>query len=85
MSIIELAKWNFEGLNEIDHPMMCIALQAFAQAVIEDYKAGLVPVAWMHIKDVEYIGRSTGISTFRFKPDIEFNYALYALPSGETK
>ena len=57
-------------------------LKSFAQAVIEDYKASLVPVAYMYQHD------ETGRTTFR-EPENRmlerrwFEIPLYAL--GETK
>ena len=51
-------------------------LQAFAQAVIENYKAGLVPVAYArngHLFFEEQIA------------DESLYIKLYELPSGETK
>ena len=50
-------------------------LQAFAQAVIEDYKAGLVPVAWSSPNDFH----------ISYKATENYYIPLYALPSGETK
>ena len=86
MNIIELAKWNFEGLNEIDNPMMCAALPAFAQAVIEDYKASLVPVAWYKPNGNYYDGFILGATKLLKHVDSdEYTIELFALPSGETK
>jgi hypothetical protein len=49
MNIIELAEEYFEGLDEVCHPLMCKSIEAFATAIakqaVEEYKAGLVPVA----------------------------------------
>lgn len=51
-------------------------LQAFAQAVIEDYRAGLMPVGYIH---------DNGTEEFFLTKTCEKCIPLYALPSGETK
>lgn len=79
MNIIEIAKEC--GLIEAidDHYLECgyykPSLQAFAQAVIENYKAGLVPVAWSSPNDFH----------ISYKATENYYIPLYALPSGETK
>ena len=53
MSIIELAKETFtkEGFSDLEKE----SLPAFAQAVIEDYKASLVPVGTTYVSNFGYM------------------------------
>ena len=61
-------------------------LQAFAQAVIENYKASLVPVAWYkpngHYHDGFILGAT---KLLKHIESDSYTIPLYALPSGETK
>lgn len=69
MKVTELPKGHEYVMNKEE-------LQAFAQAVIENYKAGLVPVAYArngHLFFEEQIA------------DESLYIKLYELPSGETK
>lgn len=65
MKVTELPKGHEYVMNKEE-------LQAFAQAVIEDYKAGLVPVYTV----------GEGWNCHEFPP---VGTKFYALPSGETK
>lgn len=83
MNILELAKAH--GIHVYNNPVDGLdQLQSFAQAVIEEYKASLVPVAWMEL----YKGEPNNLDFNRVKLreyPVEF-YAikpLYAL--GKTK
>lgn len=78
MNIIELAKKcgavphaHEDGETYADEEF----LEAFATAIIENYKAGLVPVAYM----------SCDSEMTNFRTDEYFTIPLYALPLGETK
>ena len=77
MNIIELAIKH--GDYSVEHGIDGVQftnkeLIRFAQAVIEDYKAGLAPVAWM-----------TKDNFFNHVKTEHYAIPLYALPSGETK
>lgn len=57
-------------------------LQAFAQAVIEDYKASLVPVAFMNGDDLYH---NHAMAVKKQRDGFSRITPLYTLPSGETK
>lgn len=58
----------------------------FAQAVIEDYKAGLVPVAWLDEDTIVSFGHMKyGFIDRRDRAIPNKWQPLYALPSRETK
>jgi hypothetical protein len=85
MNIIELAKEYGDSTWIDDNPLSFTFaiknLQAFATAIIEDYKAGLVPVAWMATDENHIEWRKGSLIELGFKED-EIK-PLYAL--GETK
>lgn len=55
-------------------------LQIFAQAIIENYKVGLVLVG-----EVGYLGEAKLVGYLRSDIEIPYGTKLYTLPSGETK
>jgi len=91
MNIIELAEEHFGktiGKYQTELGLDEDMLQAFATAVIENYKAGLVPVAWQcrsnqkqNIRDGAFL---TMQPIYTESPNYEAT-PLYALPLGETK
>ncbi len=80
MSIIELAKEH--GIHVFNNPEDGIKqLEAFATAIIENYKAGLVPVG--EIANDARTGHSYNI--LFYSNSVSIGTKLYALPLGETK
>lgn len=61
-------------------------LQAFEQAIIENYKAGLVPAAWLDEDTIVSFGHlKYGFIDQKDRAIPNKWHPLYALPSGETK
>ena len=61
-------------------------LETFAQAVIENYKASLVPVAWYKPNGGWYGGFVLhNVKAMKHINSDEYTIELFALPSGETK
>ena len=82
MNIIELAEKCGIHATEID---LIIFSKSFAQAVIEDYKAGLVPVAWMEmISIIDDDGLQSQQKVLHDYEDFR-SEPLYVLPGGKTK
>ena len=96
MNILEIAKEcgfkliEFNGSKHTDvtscTPVFTVELTRFAAAVIEDYKASLVPVAWVTKGTSELFlftdADATGV--FRYGRHGNADIPLYALPK-ETK
>lgn len=89
MNIIELAKECNLYATENSYTLYTKELEAFATAIakqdVDEFKAGLVPVAWMPVKTTLTPCNEYGQLATRFVKNDVYCVPLYALPLGETK
>ena len=87
MNILEITKeYGWETTNSEGFYFEHQDIEDFAQAVIENYKAGLVPVAWYKPNGHYHDGFILGATKLLKHIDSDsYTTPLYTLPSGETK